>query len=938
MYDVFISYRHVDIEAVRALAAALRAQGLEVWQDEKRIEDFASIQRSVEEGLAHSKALVAWYSARYPESVACQWELTHAFVGGQQEGDPRQRMLLVNPEAANGHIHPIELRDALYRGVTDASGLQATAEAVARHVRKLTGTFESIEPGVKPRWFGAVHGDGSNRFVGRMAELWAIHSGLWSAQVPIITGRESRPLVRVTGMGGSGKSLAVENYAIRFGAAYPGGIFWLRAFGHDAERPLDGDARAALLESQLIDIAQGLGVGTQGLNPAQIRAQVTQRIDAAGPYLWVVDDLPSGMSWDEAQPWLAPSAQGRSVIATRSEGLGWAGTAVAIGELGEAAALELLFHARKPADEGERAEAREIVRALGYHPLAIELAAVAVQKRGFAQFRESLQAPSRDVLDFAAQLLTAQGQALPHREKANLNLSTTLFQSIDGLQEAAKDFLRLAAQVAAVPIGRRLAINALAAAGDADGTDAEDAADIAVASVMSQSLAREPSPGNYLVHTMVVRAMRFRDANENRGARLHDAAVFVLNRMLSDDRIFDLRSHAELRDTIAHTGAVLAANLAKPGSLPVREAQLLDSFYIYEMVRGNYREARRLAERLIEHGRKADGEEHSYTLTFWGYLGRVRREQGDFAGALEIHQRMSGIYRRTVGERHPDFIRSESDSALALYALGQLGKAREVQEKVLELRREVLGDRHADTATAMNNLGITLAALGELDRSRELLEGALKLRTELFGARHPETLQAMSNLAETMRLQGALPSNLQEKVFAARTGSTDEEHPDDLTAMNNLAAARASQGDWEAAREMFARVLDGRARQLGAEHPLTLATMNNLAVALIQLQRFAESAELLERSLELCRRVLGAPHPETLKAAYHLTVALSRANDSSGRVREVLEHDLSALLESDSASLPADMREVQAKLAPLLRSVAARAPESGHKPWWRKVF
>jgi hypothetical protein len=55
-------------------------------------------------------------------------------------------------------------------------------------------------------------------------------------------------------------------------------------------------------------------------------------------------------------------------------------------------------------------------------------------------------------------------------------------------------------------------------------------------------------------------------------------------------------------------------------------------------------------------------------------------------------------------------------------------------------------------------------------------------------------------------------------------------------------------------------------------------------------------------------------------------------------VREVLEHDLSALLESDSASLPADMREVQAKLAPLLRSVAGKVPESGSKPWWRKVF
>ena len=37
----------------------------------------------------------------------------------------------------------------------------------------------------------------------------------------------------MSGLGGVGKSLLAEEYALHFGAAYPGGVFWLRAYGND---------------------------------------------------------------------------------------------------------------------------------------------------------------------------------------------------------------------------------------------------------------------------------------------------------------------------------------------------------------------------------------------------------------------------------------------------------------------------------------------------------------------------------------------------------------------------------------------------------------------------------------------------------------------------------------------------------------------------------
>src|SRR6266850_7821311 len=152
MFDVFVSDRHKDAEAVRPLVTALRARGLEVWFDETDVEDFGSIQRAIEHGLSRSKTLVAWYSAEYPESLACQWELTRAFIAGEAEGEPRQRVLLINPEPANTHIHPIQLRDARYRETPhDEAAVSAAAAAIADHVSTLTGTLGEIR-GARPRW------------------------------------------------------------------------------------------------------------------------------------------------------------------------------------------------------------------------------------------------------------------------------------------------------------------------------------------------------------------------------------------------------------------------------------------------------------------------------------------------------------------------------------------------------------------------------------------------------------------------------------------------------------------------------------------------------------------------------------------------------------------------------------------------------------------
>ena len=75
-----------------------QSRGLSVWFDQNEIDEFAPITDKIRHGLANSKALLVWYSVDYPRSRPCQMELTAAFIAAQREGDPRQRVWVINPE------------------------------------------------------------------------------------------------------------------------------------------------------------------------------------------------------------------------------------------------------------------------------------------------------------------------------------------------------------------------------------------------------------------------------------------------------------------------------------------------------------------------------------------------------------------------------------------------------------------------------------------------------------------------------------------------------------------------------------------------------------------------------------------------------------------------------------------------------------------------
>ena len=90
----------------------------------------------------------------------------------------------MNPETKADHIHPIELRDARFFAApkNDEAALQALANIVLQHVRDLKGTLSEIHPFASTEWYGTTP-LGSTCFVGRIPEMWKLHSILHAGDV-----------------------------------------------------------------------------------------------------------------------------------------------------------------------------------------------------------------------------------------------------------------------------------------------------------------------------------------------------------------------------------------------------------------------------------------------------------------------------------------------------------------------------------------------------------------------------------------------------------------------------------------------------------------------------------------------------------------------------------------------------------------------------------
>ena len=882
--DVFVSWTRADADdGPRRLADALETAGLGVWFDEERIEPFASIPDRVRAGLGEATVLVAWYSAAYPARRACREELTLALLAAERAGEGPERVLVVNPEPELGHVLEARLLDRRFAGQAEIANMKALAELIADRARQVSGPFGAI-PAMRPtRWYGGEGWQGgSARFVGRQNKLWAVHDRLQRTTGLAGPGAAGRGVALVSGLGGVGKSLLAAEYAHLFASCYPGGVVWLSAQGNDiVGRALSPGQGRAAADAAIAQVAtNALGQDVTGLDPAAVREAVKSALQGRGELtLWVIDDVPSGISAADLDAWRCPAPMVAELITSREAAEGRLDR-IALDVLDPADALALLTGGR-PLDAGEREQAGLLAGELGYHPLACDVAGLYVRSStSFAAYRR-LIAGRLETFDELAKELSGQLPGDHARE-----ITATLATSLNGLGSPAWQLLRLAAQLAPVAIPKGLITAVFADL--ADGADMQDPvagerdANRALHDAHGDGLWRfDPDTSNVDVHVLVRQAAAICDPDPGQQPATRTAAIAALTAALAA-AADDIRGHPAIALEAQHARYIASA-IPGPG-LTADAPGLLGWLARYDYRAGRYASARDLQQRTYDTSRRVLGEDHPDTLASAGNLAGTLQALGDLAGARDLDQRTYDTSRRVLGEDHPDTLAIASNLAVTLQALGDLSGARDLHQRTYDTSRRMLGEDHPDTLTSASNLGATLQYLGDLAGARDLHQRTYDARRRILGEDHPDTLNSASNLAGTLQYLGDLAGarDLHQRTYDIIRRVLGEDHPNTLTSANNLAETLQDLGDLAGARDLHQRTYDTSRRVLGEDHPNTLTSASNLAETLAALGDLAGARDLHQRTYDTSRRVLGEDHPDTLTSASNLAETLAALGDLAG--------------------------------------------------------
>jgi len=538
--------------------------------------------------------------------------------------------------------------------------------------------------------------------------------------------------VALYGLGGIGKTQLPLEYVHTQKDNYKR-VYWISAVSE------------AILLSGFQEIAQRTACASQAatLKPPDIARSVLNWLNKQESWLMVIDNLD-----DEAviADYLPNVSRGRHMLITtrnqhaedfQAEGL-------EVGLLDVDDAKNLLLTRSKVGEEGEtsggQTKAKEIVKELGFLPLAIEQAA--------AYIREALKNLSKFLRTYKENLKNH----LERASKANRSyykdsVATTWrlsFQRIEETNSDAAELLRLFAFL------------------NPDGilTDFLEAGKDEVNGELNEILTssyRLHEALSVLKHYSLIRRLR---EGKNERITMHRLVQYVIRFEMPPEKFSTM------------TEAVIGlCNSAFPA-------------WTYKNA-GARPQNRRYQDQVVI-PLSAIQQIESCTLgnVLWR-VGRYLAEDGKYQQASELLQKAVDILKRTRAIEHDDTLTAMSDLEWSYSERGLWEHATPLAEAIVEARKRNSGSEDAITLIAMAKLATTYWDQGRRDEALKLDEHVLEVRTRLWGENDINTLISMREVSLCYRHQGRPEesASLGEKALEARRRLSGNEHEDTIHAM-----------------------------------------------------------------------------------------------------------------------------------------------------------
>ena len=227
-------------------------------------------------------------------------------------------------------------------------------------------------------------------------------------------------------------------------------------------------------------------------------------------------------------------------------------------------------------------------------------------------------------------------------------------------------------------------------------------------------------------------------------------------------------------------------------------------------------------------------------------LAVLRGEQGDLAESEALHHEGLALYRKTLGEAHPEVARNLNNFAVMLQSKGDLAAAETAaRESVAIYTKSVPGN--PDLAPSLDTLAGILTATGRPAEAETLARRAVGLTEQALGRDHPyvalESVTLADALAGLSRPADAEP--LYRRALQILRQALPPRHPDTSYALVSLGVLLTESGRAKEAEPLLTEALEVRRSTVGEADWRTAAAKSALGACLAAQSRREEGERLL---------------------------------------------------------------------------------------------
>jgi Tfp pilus assembly protein PilF len=254
----------------------------------------------------------------------------------------------------------------------------------------------------------------------------------------------------------------------------------------------------------------------------------------------------------------------------------------------------------------------------------------------------------------------------------------------------------------------------------------------------------------------------------------------------------------------------------------------------------------------------------------------LRHAQGDFAGALALHEEALAACERTFGARSVAYAERLADHGATLQRAGRANDAEAALRRAVQLHRELApAGGSAALAEGLDALGSFLVAAHRPADARPLLAEALALRERLFPRGSPATVSNLQKLGRCLTDLREFPAagHALERALGLGRRIYRDGHPQVAAVLVSRAYLCDRQGRLADGEAALREALAIEEAAFGADHADVAWCLNDLGSVLVRRGRAAEGKELLGRALAILRRAHGERHASVATALANLADA-----------------------------------------------------------------